>query len=648
LQDVHVAAALKDVRDKLGAAGEGGDYSFEGDKKEGDAGGDVSGGLAALAAAMKANGAEEQDKKEEEKKETEGAAKQAEGPKRDELEAKSIKELREMCKTKGLDYSGCVDKHDLVDLIVSNPNATAVPAPAAVAQTPAAAMGLPANMNPAQFDQAKKMMENPAMMNNAVNMMKNMDPAVLANMFNMQHGTNTWTPEMAKAHIEAMQKPGVMEQAAQQMKNLSTEQMASYVQSGTAAANAAGVTMPPVQAAAPTRSAPPPASGRIDPDDVRTALSTPAPAPALSGAPMMNPQMQAQMEMMRNNPDMMKKSMEMMKGMDPEVMAKMLESQSAATGMKVTPEMAKMSAQMMKNMDPEQLEKMMTMAQGMGGGMGGMGGMGAHMGAAGGGGDQAAAAPGGAAGMPAMQMDPATGMPVVTPEMQKQMSTMMRDPEMRKNLSNMMKNIDPDTMKAMGITDKAQIEKAASVMEAMTPEQVDRLMGVAVWGQKAYIFYKTHLWFRCILQLTLMYFLYWAFGGIFMRTLAWMSGSPAPGSAAAAAVDAPAAAGGGGAVNAGESTKERDWSGKASAPVLDEDEVRIPSLASSFRFFSFLPICAFFVVAQSPSGLCLCLCLCSVSVVSETWHVCDAGGGCNISARKQARTPGQRRCHNRD
>ena len=52
-QDEHVAAALKEVRGKLEAAGDDGDFGgFEGDKKAGDDQGDVSGGLAALAAAI--------------------------------------------------------------------------------------------------------------------------------------------------------------------------------------------------------------------------------------------------------------------------------------------------------------------------------------------------------------------------------------------------------------------------------------------------------------------------------------------------------------------------------------------------------------------------------------------------------------------
>jgi hypothetical protein len=35
------------------------------------------------------------------------------------LEGKGVKELREMCKSKGLDASTCTEKRDLIDLIAS-------------------------------------------------------------------------------------------------------------------------------------------------------------------------------------------------------------------------------------------------------------------------------------------------------------------------------------------------------------------------------------------------------------------------------------------------------------------------------------------------------------------------------------------------
>ncbi len=38
-----------------------------------------------------------------------------------ELGRKSVKELREICKSKGIDTSACIDKRDLVDMIVRKP-----------------------------------------------------------------------------------------------------------------------------------------------------------------------------------------------------------------------------------------------------------------------------------------------------------------------------------------------------------------------------------------------------------------------------------------------------------------------------------------------------------------------------------------------
>ena len=331
--DEHVAAALEEVRGKLEASGEGGSCGgFEGDNEKGGEQNEVSGGLAALAAAMKASSGDDDKHKDQDSQKSAGAAPAtgADGaganaqagsasagvPDREELQTESIKELREMCKSRGLDYSSCVDKHDVIDLIVSNPNASAAPAASAAASAAATSGGInmAMGMQPERLEQAKKMMENPAMMSNAVNMMKNMDPATLANMFNMRDGGNRWTPEMARQHIAMLQQPGVMEQAANQMKSLSTEQIADLAKQGSAAASNGGI-VPPGMGATPDlrapypppaqRAAAPPSAGRIDTDDVRTALSTPAAAPAVAaaagfggaGAPQMTPQMQQQMEM---------------------------------------------------------------------------------------------------------------------------------------------------------------------------------------------------------------------------------------------------------------------------------------------------------------------------------------------------------------
>jgi hypothetical protein len=50
---------------------------------------------------------------------------------RAELEGKTVKELRELCMSKGIDTSQCSDKRDLVDLVVSNASDTAAAADAA-------------------------------------------------------------------------------------------------------------------------------------------------------------------------------------------------------------------------------------------------------------------------------------------------------------------------------------------------------------------------------------------------------------------------------------------------------------------------------------------------------------------------------------
>jgi hypothetical protein len=47
-----------------------------------------------------------------------------------ELEGKSVKELRELCRSKGIDTSTCIGKRDLVDIIVNKPIATAAAADA--------------------------------------------------------------------------------------------------------------------------------------------------------------------------------------------------------------------------------------------------------------------------------------------------------------------------------------------------------------------------------------------------------------------------------------------------------------------------------------------------------------------------------------
>ena len=73
--DEHVAAALEEVRGKLEASGEGGSCGgFEGDNEKGGEQNEVSGGLAALAAAMKASSGDDDKHKDQDSQKSAGAA----------------------------------------------------------------------------------------------------------------------------------------------------------------------------------------------------------------------------------------------------------------------------------------------------------------------------------------------------------------------------------------------------------------------------------------------------------------------------------------------------------------------------------------------------------------------------------------------
>ena len=45
---------------------------------------------------------------------------------------------------------------------------------------------------------------------------------------------------------------------------------------------------------------------------------------------------------------------------------------------------------------------------------------------------------------------------------------------MMKNMSSMLKNMPEETLKQFGLSDKAQLDKAAEALEKMSPEQMER------------------------------------------------------------------------------------------------------------------------------------------------------------------------------
>ena len=225
-----------------------------------------------------------------------------------------------------------------------------------------------------------------------------------------------------------------------------------------------------------------------------TSVSEPTPVPPAARPPPMPSAatMDAQMNAMRENPEMMKNVGAMMKDMSPEQLeslAAMAGQSSAMAGMKLDPAMMKMAGEMMSKMSPEDMEMMMKMQPPPG--MGGMGGMGSgQSGAAAaaadtgagasaslGGGAAAAAATGGAGGG-------GGGLDDLTPEMMAQMEKQMNDPQNMEAMTNMMQNMSPEMLmtmsKQMGkdMTEE-EAAKTLDMMKGMKPETVKRMMQAA-------------------------------------------------------------------------------------------------------------------------------------------------------------------------
>ena len=136
---LQVKAERDEVAAKIGKSGES-----EDEDEGGAESGDVSSGLAALAAAMSGDG--EKKKKEEPKK---SEWKPHADPdvevmdsslSKDDLKKLSIKELREKCKEMGKDASKCTDKDDLI-AVIQDQNAPKAAAAAAAAAAPAPSAG---------------------------------------------------------------------------------------------------------------------------------------------------------------------------------------------------------------------------------------------------------------------------------------------------------------------------------------------------------------------------------------------------------------------------------------------------------------------------------------------------------------------------
>ncbi|KAJ1492872.1 hypothetical protein T484DRAFT_1880315 [Baffinella frigidus] len=547
--DTHVAAALSEVVSRI-EVGEPDVEEPEDEEEEADVvsriekgepdveepedeeeEADVGGGLAALAAAM-SKGAEEE--------EEETAVEELPAVSKDELLAMNLKGLRDMCKARDLDYSDCIDKIDLVQVILDinkkDPTAAVSKAVALFAQEgvwtvildnnkkepaaavildnkkkdPAAAVskadalfaqasgagavsaGNAGGTSDGQVGMAMKMMQDDSMMKQASSMMSSMSPEALAAMFNARGpGPNgqAWTPEQAKQQAAMMGNPDQIAAARRMMSSMPPDQLKAALAGNPGAAAAMGGM----------------AAGGGMPGGMGGAAGMQAGA------------------MAAKDPAALRQASEMMKTMDPDAMAKMMETQGAGMGMGITPEMAKMStqmifgagmgmgitpemakmsAQMMSSMSPEDLSKMMETAQ--------MAKMSAQM-------MSSMSAEDLSKMMETAQVyfrTPGGGMamPEITPEMTQQMGSMMKDPAMMKQMTGMMRNMDPAMLKQFGITDPSQLDQAAEQLEKLTPGQLEKLV---TWGtrlQGVYIWYKKNAWVKYAGGVTITGLMYYTLG----------------------------------------------------------------------------------------------------------------------------------------
>jgi tetratricopeptide (TPR) repeat protein len=193
-----------------------------------------------------------------------------------------------------------------------------------------------------------------------------------------------------------------------------------------------------------------------------TTTTAPAPIPA-AGVPEDQVAMAA--EMMRKDPDMVRKAAEMMQNMsDAEIAANMAMAGGGMPG--ATPEMARAAAAMMKNMSTQEIKTMAEQAASSG----------AFPPSAPGSSSFPSAMPG------SMPQDPIAAAAAAT-------EFMKQDPNMLKNAAKMMQNMPPEQLEAMAASmpgggpgmkiDPEQMKMAAKMMESMSPDDFERMTKMA-------------------------------------------------------------------------------------------------------------------------------------------------------------------------
>lgn len=253
---------------------------------------------------------------------------------RDFWEARSTSELRKELSRRGVDYSQCTEKAELVELVCSGARGAKKQDKVRKSQT-GADVKPKMNVTEEQLDQVKRQMEqNPDSMKQAAARMANMSDEEIQRMSEMTG--QKFDPAMAKMAASMMQNM-TPEQMTQQLE------MAKQMQQGS--------------------------SGGVDPSAAATAMQNATP----EQLEQMNAKLAASGMDQKMTPEMASMAGEMMKNMSPEDMKAMMEmSQSMQKGgtpsmadaakmselMSKNPEMLKSMGKAMKNMDPEQLTKM--------------------------------------------------------------------------------------------------------------------------------------------------------------------------------------------------------------------------------------------------------------------------------------------------
>jgi hypothetical protein len=291
-----------------------------------------------------------------------------------EIATLSVKELKLLLKLKNVEDTELVGadktelKTKLKDMAISSEEIAQIlaiaKAPKPTAPAAAAATNTTFNGQASQAaDQLSSM--SPEQMRQQAQMMRSMDPDHIRRTNpQLAHMSNDQLQQAATQMEMMANNPEMMKTAADQMKNMSPQELQRMQATGGAGAVA------PAAGASPNAQQGANMMANMTPEQLRKQAEMMKSMPP-DQIRRMNPQLahmsdaQIQMaanqfQMMADNPDMMKMAMDQMKNMSPDEVAKM--QQQAGNNPENPPDLANMGdpAKMLESMDPKQLKQMMT------------------------------------------------------------------------------------------------------------------------------------------------------------------------------------------------------------------------------------------------------------------------------------------------